>query len=650
MKAVLIFPPGGDISQPYTSLPYLTAALKKNGHSVIQRDLGLEAFKFFMRAEHFKECYQLAERRFKQLDKRRKLSFRQQKEYRNLCDLLFAREDIIENYKKGMAIIRNKQSFLDPHKLSFAKESIGMAFRLISAEYFPSSWGWSGYYQGFDNRRVSGLIEALSKKEQNLFIRFYEEKLVSDIVEKRPDLVGISISFMSQLIPGLTLARLLKEKDRNIHICIGGTILLYMTEILQHSAGLFSFFDSAILFEGETALLELLERLRAKHDFAKVPNIIFYNGKKIVKSEKIHIEDINSLPTPCFDDFDLNGYLIPEKVAFLSPSRGCYWKKCAFCGMSPTLRLKYRERKPELFLEDIKAINKKYEVEHFSFNGDVVPPAWLQRLSKMIIRDNLSIKWDSEVRLEKEFSYQTCKTLHDAGCRYLRFGFESGNNRVLNLMQKGTDLQTVRKVIDNCFRAQIRIGLEAFVGFPGETREEARDTLNFIIKNSKKIGSVVILEFWLVKYSSVYKTPEKFGVELIDSNSIIQYRFDYKIKTGISASEAAELSDEFMQRIKKLFPWNAICSNACGSANSILYAAHYKTNKFFKYGPRDKGQIASGSDRAKLRSASPLLLHFNINKIDNNINNKNVKEALFAEKKSLLAIRKDEKLHLVRLA
>lgn len=650
MKVILIFPPGGDICQPYTSLPCLTAVLKQNGHSVIQRDLGLEAFEFFMNLEHIKECYEVGMKRFKQLDKRRKLFFQQQIEYRYLYELLFMKGDIIENYKKGIRIIRDKQSFLVPQQLNLAIKSIETVFGLVSVEFFPTAWGWRNYYQRFNATKVSDLIEALSEKEENMFMRFFKEKIIPDVIKERPDLLGISVSFMSQLIPGLTFAKLIKEKDKNIHICIGGTVLLYMTKILQENVELFSFFDSLILFEGETALLELLEKLRTNRDFMKVPNLIFYNGKKIIKNEKIHIEDINSLPSPCFDGLDLNRYLCPEKVVVLLPSRGCYWKKCAFCGMSPTLRLKYRERKPELFLEDIKTINKKYEVNYFSFTADVIPPAWLLKLSKSIIRDNVSIKWDSEVRFEKEFSYKTCKTLYDAGCCYLRFGLESGNRRVLNLMQKGTDLQTIGKVIDDCYRAQIRIGLEAFVGFPSETSEEAYDTLNFIIKNSKKIGSAVIGMFCLVRYSPVYESPEKFGVDLINFNSIIKYSFAYNVKAGMSASEAAQLSGNFMERIKEFFPWNGVlCSDACGSSYSIVYAAHYKTNKLFKYDRGDEKENGYNSDKGKLYFPPSMLLRFDINKIVTNINSKNTKEPLFAEKRPLLVIQKDNKLYLGKL-
>ena len=104
---------------------------------------------------------------------------------------------------------------------------------------------------------------------------FIKSIFFSSILESSPNLVGISITNTSQIIPGLTLARLIKNQNKEIHITVGGSVFTKLIENIKKVDGLFSIVDSFIVFEGEHALLELVAQLDGKRDFRKVPNLIY---------------------------------------------------------------------------------------------------------------------------------------------------------------------------------------------------------------------------------------------------------------------------------------------------------------------------------------------------------------------------------------
>ena len=116
-------------------------------------------------------------------------------------------------------------------------------------------------------------------------------------------MVGISITNTSQIIPGLTLARLIKNQNKEIHITVGGSVFTKLIENIKKVDGLFSIVDSFIVFEGEHALLELVGQLDGKRDFKKVPNLVYRENNVTKVNEPFYAEDLNKLPTPDFDGF-----------------------------------------------------------------------------------------------------------------------------------------------------------------------------------------------------------------------------------------------------------------------------------------------------------------------------------------------------------
>src|SRR6185369_8736440 len=293
------------------------------------------------------------------------------------------------------------------------------------------------------------LMKVIRDEQQNPYIRLFRDRFLPSIIDDRPELIGVSITATSQIIPGLTLCRLIKEAAPEIHLTIGGSIFTRLVDNLRRCPTLFDITDDIVVFEGETALLELVNQMAGKKDFSRVPNLIYRENGKIHVNQPFYSENVNQLPAPNYDGFPLGRYLSPEPVLPVQFSRGCYYKDCAFCALT---------------------------LDHQNFR------------QKMIER-RLDVKWTCEMRFEKHLTRELLTSMRDAGCLKIVFGLESFNQRVMDLMQKGIKQDLVRRIAGDCGDLGIAVHCYIIVRFPTEKEEEARETMNFIVENERLHGS-----------------------------------------------------------------------------------------------------------------------------------------------------------------
>src|SRR6185437_11784352 len=116
----------------------------------------------------------------------------------------------------------------------------------------------------------------------------------------------------------------------HIHVTIGGNTVTRLRDVLPQSP-LFQYFDSAVVYEGETAFTQLVEAVGAKQSLANVPNTIYKDETGIHVSPLSYAEDMAALPPPDFDGLPLEKYFVPARVLPYLATRGCYWGRCEFC-------------------------------------------------------------------------------------------------------------------------------------------------------------------------------------------------------------------------------------------------------------------------------------------------------------------------------
>ncbi len=581
MLTKLLFPPQWIPTQPYLSLPSLTAFLEANNCNVEQNDINISFYDALLSKSGLHSFYERANLKFQELDSKRELSSRLQKQYAALGSSILFGDYILNEVDSAKKILKNREDFYDIEELFRAFKILELGLKLASSAYYPTNLTFHAYDMRYSCRSSKDVLAAVNDREENLFIDYFKKYTVPEVLRDKPELIGISIINTSQLIPGLTLANLIKKASPDTHINIGGSVFTRLINEISHNNELFSVFDSVIVHEGETALLNLIKHLNNEFDISKIPNLIYKNGADIkVNKLNSHGEDINSLPTPCFDGMPLDMYFSPELILPVLSSRGCYWRRCTFCDHSFGYSGNYRPRDVDNLYNDLKALKSKYSTSFFTFQDEGLSPKLISALSDKIAENKMDISWLADSRFESAFNPELSNKLSMAGCKMLYFGLESANERVLGCMDKGIKKENALKICKYCADAGIWTHLFLIFGFPTETRNEARETMNFILQNNQIIRSMSFGSFQLTRHSKVYENPSSFEVNKIVQNDSMDLSlwYDYEVSGGMSKKETEEIIQEFYNELSHKYRDLPIWSNL-DREHLFLYISHCKKSK-----------------------------------------------------------------------
>ncbi|HCG73867.1 MAG TPA: radical SAM protein, partial [Nitrospina sp.] len=173
----------------------------------------------------------------------------------------------------------------------------------------------SFFMQGNPEENLSGILSATEDKVRNPFLLMFDEYLTPKIPWDDYRVVGLSIIHIGQVIPGLTLARQLRQRYPHLHIVIGGSVFNRHADLLDDKQELFKqFFHSLIVSEGEQPLDQLLSHLKENKPLNTVPNLIYLEENKVIRNPKSEALPYDQLVCPTFDQLPLEKYLMPYPV------------------------------------------------------------------------------------------------------------------------------------------------------------------------------------------------------------------------------------------------------------------------------------------------------------------------------------------------
>jgi len=551
MKVLLIYPPDWYPSEPYLSLPSLTAVLRQAGHTVIQKDVNLEMYDWYFSEDCLKKVLRRVPQqldRLRKLSKKRELSADEMDLQMALCDLTRQRiEELTKKAEKAKAIIRG-EVFYEIDQLEWAIQVFREVTATISMVYAPARICMPPMetdlsYKVFVSPEI---MDAVNDTQVNIYRDVFDQLVKPAIEQAQPDVIGLSIVLQQQLFSSLTFCALIKEQFPHIHVTIGGNTVTRLRDVLPQSP-LFHYFDSAVVYEGETAFVQLVSAVGAKRSLADVPNTIYKDATGVHTSATSYAEDMSALPPPDFDGLPLEKYLVPTKILPYLATRGCYWGRCEFCDHGEGYTAGYRTKKIQDILGDIKYLRDKYGARHFHFTDESYPPALFRKLARGLIDQKMDITWTTHMRFEKSLLDESVwQDARDSGCRYLHFGYESGVERVLKLMDKATTTDVISKNLRLSAGAGIWNHCMGFFGFPGETREEAWSSVQFLEENKDYVHSLGFGTFDLGRHNPVAKNPEKWGVTLYKNPEWdLALDYYYTVKNGMSIEEAERVFEEF---------------------------------------------------------------------------------------------------------
>ncbi len=561
MNVALVFPPQGHFTQPYLSLPSLAAYLRANGVGrVDQIDASIDAYDHFLSGARLARSLERlrAGEGLAALDRKDALRFSEMERYQRLSEIDAIGDDVVRGIDEAKSVLRDPAKFYDYEKYLWAGRTMEQGLRLFSAEYAPTRLSAHGFVMRRRIERSGEIVAAIDDERENPFVEYFRDVTMPRIRALDPDLVGISVTFPSQAIPTLTLAKLIKEWKPNVHITLGGGLLAYVGEKLAKKPAVWDLVDSFVMLEGEGPLLGLCEAVEQGRGFESIGNLIYRDeGGDVRATPRGEPLDIKKLPTPDFGGLPLEKYFSPELVLPLAATRGCYWGKCVFCTLYTVIGPGYRGRTVAQTVEDMRALSEKYRTRHFYLAIEDLPPNMAKALPRAILDAGLDVSWWADARLEHDvFTQDVCDDLARSGCKRLAFGYESASRRVLDAMCKGIDPDASMDLVHRVRKAGISVTLYVMVGFPTETRDEAGDTLRAILEHREAIQEVSVRVFYLDERSEIFARRIEFEIDEIypDPDADLQVYYDFHCARGMSRKEAREAYLEFTSALRSHFP------------------------------------------------------------------------------------------------
>jgi hypothetical protein len=599
MKSALVFPPQWFPSQPYLSLPTLKAYLEDKGHVADQFDFNIEGYETLLSREFLQKCVEVIRTRLSQ--PAYTAEERDVKDvYRQILSDPAYLESIYSEVDEAKHVLRTEDLFFQFPIYKKAFTTLKIALKLISYAHFPSRLDLESFFmQGNPEENLQGILSATVDEVRNPFISLYRDYLCPQVEWQDYGLVGISIIHIGQVIPGLTLARMLRKQYPDLHIVIGGSVFARHCNILDDKQELFrQFFHSIILFEGEHPLDQLIQALKEGKPLETVPNLLHLVGDKVVRNPDAKALSYDHLSCPNFDQLPLDKYLMPYPVLPYMASRGCYWGKCTFCTHSFIYESYYRKENESRVADDLDALGKRYGTKYFTFSDEAISPNAFKRMSSAILAKNVQMRALGMLKFEAD-SVETPEMFEEvyrAGFIMLFYGLESANDRILSIIDKGCDQVTEQRVLKNSSDAGIWNHLYLFFGFPTEERAEAEETIRFTVANSENgsgiIHSVGQSTFALEKDSAIYHNPKKFQIDRIihDPERDMAIVFDFDIKTGMGRDEVMDVYEEFNSIIEENFPSRKIW-NFLSREHFLLYLDRFGRDEILNMA-RDEALVA----------------------------------------------------------
>ncbi|HMG33687.1 MAG TPA: radical SAM protein [Blastocatellia bacterium] len=599
MKITLMHPPLDDPTLPYHSSAYLKGNLVRNGFTdVSMRDINVEFVDYCVRQENVDSFYEEGERRLRDLERKATLSFEEQEEFYGLWATNRIEAGTVHQAAKDF---RNKAAFLDFPRYLKNVNTLIRYFGFLGGLSYPAEIAnfrhlTRARYSIYNLRDLFN--DELGDRVCSPFLRYFEDQLRNDRELCDSDCFGISIVYDHQLFHALTFARALKRTWPDKMVLLGGTSISQLYKHLKDKNQLRHFFrwcDAIVVGEGETAICEIADTGGDLSKKTSIPNTITYDAvhDRVRLPEQIHYENVAELGVPIYEH-PWQLYLAPERGINYAPTRGCYWNRCTFCDYglnSDRPTSPWRERRIDQVISDLQHVGKTQGVKYVYFAVDVMAPGYLERLSDAIVDSGLDIRWSAELRMEKIFSAQRCVKMAESGCVCVSFGMESGNQRILDLIDKGTNVGFMAETMKNFAGAGIAVQLMAFTDFPTETEGERAETFKFIENNNAYWSTGGMGTFLLTGTSMIAKDPSKFGITVIetadaDVTRALAYKVEAESERKVLLTEDCDASfDESGGAFPPVLgrPW----AGGTDTLHSMIYYDTYERT-FFRTHPLDQ--------------------------------------------------------------
>ena len=418
----------------------------------------------------------------------------------------------------------------------------------------------------FENEKIISYEDKFYKSEamfscENKNKQLILHELESVLKSLQPKIIGISI--LTENMPVINaIIRVCRDYLSNVPIIVGGPHTIVSQNVINEICG----WDYIIIGEAEDSLLKLVEVILG---LSNTPALREINGLIYKEDGKIRINEgatmcknLDDLP---FSDLkDMYSFNVEWKRKFkkvmISTSRGCPFK-CTFCYMNAYYK-KIRYRSPENVIKEIKFNALSYDITKFYFVDDSfgVDKNFLYKLCELMTLLPFDIKWSCMTH-EKLINEERLEIMKKAGCNAIHLGIESGSDKILKLLGKGT---TVEKIEKKCrLISEMELKLQAFfmIGMPTETEKDIKKSMALL----KKIEPYEAILQIYVPYpnTELYEYINENICDIInfyDWNEFFKAKINYQIIDRISPKRFDTLIEDFFNLVEDINEKNNVYS------------------------------------------------------------------------------------------
>ena len=362
----------------------------------------------------------------------------------------------IRHLPHNLSALRDLHTYRSPDRYKRAVKDLNHAIEFDSGTAGARA-GLADFQQtGLSPVRSADLIYAAEHPEENPFFPYFSDRLRALFEESQPSVVGISLNYLGQALTAFSMIGHVKRILPAADIVIGGGLVTSWMQGPSWKDPFHGLIDHLVAGPGEYRLLSLL-------------------GAQV--KEDLHI-------TPDYMPFRTHDYIAPGFILPYSASSGCYWKKCTFCPENAEDN-PYRAVPAAAVISDLDRLAGETGPVLIHLLDNAVSTS----LMKSLQADPPGPPWYGFARVNQHLTdIDFCMSLRRSGCVMLKLGLESGDQDVLDRMQKGIDLETASSALKTLKKAGIGTYVYLLFGTPSETAAGAKKTLDFVIRHGEEIG------------------------------------------------------------------------------------------------------------------------------------------------------------------
>jgi anaerobic magnesium-protoporphyrin IX monomethyl ester cyclase len=320
------------------------------------------------------------------------------------------------------------------------------------------------------------------------------DSFVSDVVKFKPDILFLETSTPS-IMNDSKIAKEIKLKLKDIKIVFMGSHASALPiRTLKESIA-----DAVCMGEYDVTVVEMAEAVKNKKSFKGIKGVAYKSGNAVNMNDRRElIEDLSTIPWPLREQLPIGQYkdtLLTDPFTFIITTRGCPYK-CIYCNWPKTMfgnRARYRDAID--VVDEVEHCIKTYNLKTYKFFDDTftIDKKHVIDICNELIRRGIKTPWICNARADK-LDLEMLSLMKKAGCYLMKIGVESGNQEILDWTKKGTKLDVIRKF----FKLTRKVGIQTFasfmIGYPQETDETIKKTLDFAKEIGPDMAQFVILQ------------------------------------------------------------------------------------------------------------------------------------------------------------